>query len=160
MPNCSMKLNFSWSAHLFWYWCLLPSLALSFSFFFFSGISFVVALIQHSGNWFRAWFYNLDQGVFLGLFLVMWFSFVFFACSFLSVIVTFSRLEAVWISLLYRVCWPNSKPTHLLASGHEPDSNPCPSRSKYWCSLAHQSQTWDISYLWIHRVAHLLLWSH
>lgn len=46
-------------------------------FFFFEMMSFVVALNQHSGNWFRAQSYNLGQGVFLGLFLAMQFSFVF-----------------------------------------------------------------------------------
>ena len=48
-----------------------------FLFFFFEMMSFVVALNQHSGNWFRAQSYNLGQGVFLGLFLAMQFSFVF-----------------------------------------------------------------------------------
>lgn len=45
--------------------------------FFFEMMSFVVALNQHSGNWFRAQSYNLGQGVFLGPFLAMQFSFVF-----------------------------------------------------------------------------------
>lgn len=53
------------------------SIKLFLFFSFFEIVSFVVALNQHSGNWFRAQSYNLGQGVFLGLFLAMQFSFVF-----------------------------------------------------------------------------------